>query len=299
MNQHPPTIDPLAARRLARRRPAASPWLHEEVARRMQERLEWIRLQPGTWVHWEPARGGLQAHALLAARYPKAQALLVEADAQQARDEAQRLGPPWWKRWSAPRPQGLSEAPEGAAQMLWANMALHLSAEPQALIERWHRALAVDGFLMFSCLGPDTLRELRVLYAALGWPPAGSEFTDMHDWGDMLVHAGFAEPVMDMERLTLTWADAGALLAELRELGANLHPGRFPGLRGRSWRQRLENELNRALAGPDGRLALTFEVIYGHAVKPAPKLKMAAESAMSLQDMRTMLLGRNTRTPPG
>ena len=89
--------------------------------------------------------------------------------------------------------------------MLWANMALHMAADPQALIAQWHRALATDGFLMFSCLGPDTLRELRALYAALGWPPAGHEFTDMHDWGDMLVHAGFAEPVMDMERIVLTW----------------------------------------------------------------------------------------------
>lgn len=264
----------------------------------MQERLEWIRLQPAAWAHWEPARGGLEAHALLAARYPKAQAWLVEADATQARQVASRLSAPWWKRWSSPRPQGRVDLPDGAANMLWANMALHLSADPQGLIGRWHRALAVEGFLMFSCLGPDTLRELRALYTALGWPPAGPEFTDMHDWGDMLVHAGFAEPVMDMERLTLTWADAGALLAELRDLGANLHPARFAGLRGRAWRQRLEKELTRALAGPDGRLALTFEVIYGHAVKPAPKLKMAAESAMSLQDMRTMLLGSKGGRPP-
>ncbi len=173
--------------------------------------------------------------------------------------------------------------------MLWANMALHLAADPQALIAQWHRALATDGFLMFSCLGPDTLRELRALYAALGWPAPCPDFTDMHDWGDMLVHGGFAEPVMDMERLTLTWATPAALLEELRELGPNLHPGRFPALRGRGWRQRLEAELARALAGPDGRLGLTFEVVYGHAVKPAPRLRMAAESAFSLQDMKTLL----------
>jgi malonyl-CoA O-methyltransferase len=111
----------------------------------------------------------------------------------------------------------------------------------------------------------------------------------MHDWGDMLVHAGFAEPVMDMERLTLTWATPQALLDELRALGPNLHPGRFPALRGRAWRLQLENELTRVLSGPDGRLALTFEVVYGHAVKPAPRLRVAAESAFSLQDMKTLL----------
>jgi malonyl-CoA O-methyltransferase len=111
----------------------------------------------------------------------------------------------------------------------------------------------------------------------------------MHDWGDMLVHAGFAEPVMDMERLTLTWETPQRLLAELRELGANLHRARFPALRGRQWRERLYSELVRALAQPDGRLALTFEIVYGHAVKPAPKFRVGERSAVSLEDMRALL----------
>ena len=68
-----------------------------------------------------------------------------------------------------------------------------------ALFERWQRALAVDGFVMFSCLGPGTLRELRALYARLGWRAPAQDFIDMHDLGDMLVHAGFADPVMDQE----------------------------------------------------------------------------------------------------
>lgn len=173
--------------------------------------------------------------------------------------------------------------------LVWANMLLHQASQPEALLAQWHRALSVNGFVMFSCLGPDTLIELRAAYAKAGWSMPAHEFTDMHDWGDMLVHAGFAEPVMDMERLTLTWPTPGALLAELRELGANLHPGRFAGLRGRSWRRRLEDELARVLTGPDGRLALTFEVIYGHALKPAPRVRVAAESAFSLQDMKTLL----------
>jgi malonyl-CoA O-methyltransferase len=142
---------------------------------------------------------------------------------------------------------------------------------------------------MFSCLGPDTLRELRELYAALGWPPPSHDFTDMHDWGDMLVHGGFAEPIMDMERITLTFDSPGRLLAELRELGANLHPERFAALRGRGWRQRLEAQLAGRLAGPDGRLALTFEIVYGHAFKPAPRLKVSEQSSVSLGDMRAML----------
>ena len=91
---------------------------------------------------------------------------------------------------------------------------------------------------MFSCLGPDTLRELRGLYRALGWPPPAHDFTDMHDWGDMLVHAGFAEPVMDMERITLTWETPQRLLEELRELGANLHPATLsPRCAGARWKR--------------------------------------------------------------
>ena len=183
------------------------------------------------------------------------------------------------------------EVPAAPVQMLWANMALHTAADPEALIAEWHRLIAVDGFAMFSCLGPDTLRELRAVYARLGWPVAGHEFTDMHDWGDMLVHAGFAEPVMDMERITLTYSTPQSLLAELRSLGRNLHPQRFAGLRARAWLARLHAALAEGLASPagDGRLQLTFEVVYGHAFKPAPRLNMQAETTVSLEQMRSAL----------
>jgi malonyl-CoA O-methyltransferase len=286
--ERPPTIAPSAAARWYRAAPARTPWLHEEVARRMEERLQWIRLQPQAWGHWEPVRGGLEAHGLLARRYPDAACFVAEPLAGREVLASKSIAKPWWMRWKGGAVQVGAGFPEGGLQMLWANMALHTAADPQALIAQWYRALAVDGFLMFSCLGPDTLKELRGLYQALGWPPAGPDFTDMHDWGDMLVHSGFAEPVMDMERITLTWETPARLLAELRELGANLHPGRFGALRGKAWKARLDRELER-LRGPDGRLALTFEVIYGHALKPAPRVKLSAQSAVSLRDMRALL----------
>jgi malonyl-CoA O-methyltransferase len=209
---------------------------------------------------------------------------------RRARESRRALAVPWWRRLRAPA-TAIGPVPDGGVQMLWANMALHLAADPQALMARWHRALAVDGFLMFSCLGPDTLRELRSLYRRLGWPPPSHEFTDMHDWGDMLVHGGFAEPVMDMERITLTFDSPQRLLAELRGLGANLHPARFPALRGRDWKRRLDEALARELPGGDGRLALTFEIIYGHAFKPQPRPRVADQSEFSLADMRSMLQG--------
>jgi malonyl-CoA O-methyltransferase len=255
----------------------------------MAQRLEWIRSQPQAWVHWQPTRGGLQAQPLLVGRYPRAACTVVEPGAASRALARQQLQPPWWRRWSAAPVTFAADAPEGQAQMLWANMALHATPDPVDLIGRWHRALATDGFVMFSCLGPDSLRELRTLYAREGWPPPGPDFTDMHDWGDLLVQAGFAEPVMDMERLTLTWGSPDTLLAELRELGMNLHPGRFAACRGRRWRDRLQAVLQDALAGPDGRLALTFEIVYGHAVKPTPRPRLAGESRVTLQDMRQIL----------
>ena len=288
--ERPPTIDPVAAAHWAQGAPPHSPWLHEEVGRRMEDRLQWIRLQPATWADWEPVRGGLEAHALVARRYPKATAFIAAAPEGRTRDVMKTIARPWWKRIGAAPPR-IGRLPDGAAQMLWANMALHLAADPQALLGQWHRALAVDGFLMFSCLGPDSLRELRQLYRMMGWPPPAHDFTDMHDWGDMLVGAGFAEPVMDMERITLTYETPARLLAELAELGRNFHPGRFPALRGRRWKAALEGELAARLAGADGRLSLTFEVIYGHALKAAPKIKLGPVSAVSEADMRRMLRG--------
>ena len=286
----PPTISPNAAARWAARLPVESPWLHEEVARRMEARLQWMTLQPTRWLHWEPLRGGLQAHALLTKRYPDAQAHILQEHAAHARATDSLLKPAWWSpaRWLGPSPH--FGEPTQPVQMLWANMALHMAADPQALIAHWHQLLEPQGFLMFSCLGPDTLRELRPLYAGQGWPPASHTFTDMHDWGDMLVHAGFSEPVMDMERISLTFATPQRLLAELRELGRNLHPQRFGALRGRAWHAQLLHQLNSlALPDNDGQLPLTFEIVYGHAFKAPHRAKVAPETRVSLDEMRAAL----------
>lgn len=256
----------------------------------MASRLPVIRLQPQAVAQWW-AFGGA-SDPLLAEAYPKARSLRVEpteALRARSREEAQR---PWWsiERWTAPETQVAleSEVAPGTCQLLWANMMLHAAPRPEALMAMWQKALTVDGFLMFSCLGPDTLKELRALYRRLGWPVPTQAFIDMHDIGDMLVHAGFADPVMDQEVITLTWADAPALLAELQTLGANGSAARFAGLRTPRWRDRLQHELG-SLAKPDGRLALTFEVVYGHAFKAAPRIRLDSEATVTLDDMRAMV----------
>lgn len=285
----PPSLDPVACARWAAWPHDASPWLHEEIARRMEDRLQWIRLQPKSWIDWAPVNGGLKAHALLRQRYPQARVAVIEPTPQRQALACAALGGNWLQRLMKQGPRFDAPA-ESSADMLWANMALHTSADPQALLQQWHQLLAVDGFVMFSCLGPDTLKEVQTIYQMQGWAPPAHAYTDMHDWGDMLVQAGFAEPVMDMERITLTYADADSLLAECRLLGRNLHRERFAGLRGRQWLSQLKTVLlNMATPQQNGRLALTVEVIYGHALKPLPRLKVQSESTVSLQDMRTLL----------
>jgi malonyl-CoA O-methyltransferase len=299
-NERPPTIDHHAAARWQSLLPTASPWLHEEVARRMEERLALIRLQPAAWAHWEPLSGGMAAHTLLTARYKSAECFMAMADMKHREYAINKIAKPWWNpaHWRGTLPRFEMPADSGV-QMVWANMALHMASDPQALMAQWHQVLATDGFLMFSCFGPDTLRELRELYLQLGWPAPSHEFTDMHDWGDMLVAGGFAEPVLDMERITLSYETPERLLAELRSLGRNLHPARFPALRGRRWRQTLNDSLRERLADPtDGqRLKLTFEVIYGHAIKPQKRLTMRPETSLSLDEMRKALHSGKTPKP--
>lgn len=287
----PPSIDPVAARRWSERAPDASPWLHEEVARRMEPRLEWIVAKPEQWVDWEPSLGGLESHAALTRRYPQATSYVLEQSPSRRTATHRALRASWWNPSQWGRKQVHLERPSKPVKMVWANMSLHLAADPFALMREWFELLEVDGFLMFSCLGPDTLRELRGIYAEQGWPAPTHEFTDMHDWGDMLVQAGFAEPVMDMERITLSYSSPSKLLDELRGLGRNLNRHRHPGLRGKRWHAELQNLMQERLARPSegGRLTTTFEVIYGHAFKPAPRLKVQANSSISLEQMRAEL----------
>lgn len=278
-------VDDAALRHVWRRLATAAqpPWLHAEVARRMADRLAILRQPPRAVVDWYAADGA--STAALKAACPQAPPVRIQHDDAPAADHA----PPWWspRRWRGASGLQPAEAlAPGTADLLWANMGLHWCVDPLAEMRRWQELLAVDGFLMFSTLGPGSLASLRELYAAQGWSAPFAPFVDMHDLGDMLVQAGFADPVMDQETLTLTWADGAALLAELRGLGGNVDPARAPGLRTPRWREALVRALQPA-AGE--RSALAFEVVYGHAVRPRPRPRVAAETRVGLEDMRSIL----------
>ena len=263
----------------------------------MAEKLQVIVLKPERLIDWWSELGA--GAGLLADAYPQALRVAVEPDACWARRARDSNRAPWWslRRWA--RGGGAVVVEQGGdipagAQLVWANMMLHAVLDPPALIARWHALLSVDGFVMFSCLGPGTLRELRAVYERCGWPAPTPGFVDMHDLGDMLVKAGFADPVMDQETLTLQWDSPAALLAELRGLGGNTAPDRIDGLRTPRWQRALERELA-ALAGADGKIGLSFEVAYGHAFKGALRVPAGEATKVSLADMRAMVRSGHAR----
>ena len=292
---------------------AATPWLHDEVGARVAERLEMLQLQPTAWANWHYPRGGGALQLALQQRWPQAlaycpssntidniatQAGLTAKNSKNIPKNALNEGP-WsaglrrikqaWGSKSGSAQDALP--PTESVQCIVSNMQLHSHAQPQYLFESWHSSLATDGLIFFSCLGPDTLRPLQNLYRTLNWPPPLQRLVDMHDWGDALVNAGFATPVMEMERIQLSYSSAEALLAELRELGRNLAPQRFAGLRGKAWRATLLAELEK-LKAADGRIYMPFEIVYGHAFKPRPQI--TGETSVSLDALRLTLPSRKT-----
>ena len=240
----------------------------------MQERLDYVKIAPECILDLGCSRGG--SFAGLAARYPQAQ--LVGLDISPAMLQAGQVPRAGWQRWlGRGRRDEVQRLAADAVKlplksqstaMVWSNLLLHWLDDPLPALAEAHRVLEVGGLVMFSTLGPDTLKELRSAFAD-GYAHT-QRFIDMHDFGDMLVACGFADPVMDMEVLTLTYADFDDMLGELRAAGSGCAmKARRHGLTGRqSWaRARAAYERLRS----DGKLPATFEIIYGHAWKVQPR----------------------------
>src|SRR6266480_1821962 len=199
--------------------------MEAEVASRMLERLDYVKLSPRRIL--DGGSGPGRDARALTARYAGSQVIALDF----------------------------------SLALLWLN-------EPLAAFRELQRVLAPEGLLMFSTLGPDTLKELR---AAAGERRVHA-FLDMHDLGDMLVAAGFSAPVMDMELLSLAYPDPSGLLADLRASGQTCARADRPrGLAGKRFGARLRSAL-----APHA----TFEVVYGHAWKAAPR---AAEEVKTVR----------------
>ena len=269
-------------------RVAPSDFLRREVSARMHERLELVKITPHRVL--DAGCGPGADLAQLHKDYPAAQ--IIGLDAAQAMMQAARA--PASKLASLnqflskllPAKAGvdllcgdLGDLPlaQGSIDLVWSNLALHWHAQPDRVFAEWRRALRLDGLLMFSCFGPDTFREVRDAFAEADLYPHALPFVDMHDFGDMLVETGFSTPVLDMEIITVTYDTAEKLLADVRAFGGNPLTTRRRGLMGKAAWQRMLAALEK-MRRPDGKLGLSFEVIYGHAFRPAPRVTRNGEA---------------------
>ena len=303
-----PAYDSRRLRRIFDRRAATFDdvaFLPREIAQRMRERLDYIKINPASVL--DAGCGVGEDLPALRERFPEAPVFGTDlSHAMLSRALDHDGGDTSWRRFlpaSIGRALGtrgprfaqadFSALPfaAGAFEFVWSNLALHWHSRPDLVFPEWQRVLKVNGLLMFSTLGPDTLKELRGAYAqvdaahGLGARAHVLDFVDMHDLGDMLVESGFEIPVMDQETLTITYRSPESLLADVRRWGA------YPFVRDDASPQaarRLHRALLAALEarrGADGTIALTFEVIYGHAWKAVPRTTAEGHGIVRLEDI--------------
>jgi malonyl-CoA O-methyltransferase len=241
--------------------------LAREVGARMAQRLDLVKIAPQRVADIGCATGdGIRE---LQQRYGKALPLALDYALPMLR--AVRSRTPSLQRIARRGPRlvnaDVKALPLAANSLglVWSNLMLHWLDDPLPALRELHRVLEVGGLLSFATLGPDTLKELREAAQKVGAGDTVKRFLDMHDLGDMLVAAGFGDPVMDMEMISLTYASPRAFLADQRHLGVR---DALLGSQGwRDWRRLLR-------AWPldaGGRLPTSFEIVYGHAWKPEPR----------------------------
>jgi len=291
---------PLVRRSFGRpQRVAESDFLRREISGRMQERLALVKIAPNQVL--DAGCGEGTDLPVLQKRYPQAQVigldgafgmLGVAAEHQRGAQSALNRLFGSLNKWLGTAGNG--QGPElacadfarlplatNAVDLVWSNLALHWHPQPDRVFAEWRRVLRVEGLLMFSCFGPDTLREVRSAFETIDLAPHTLPFVDMHDFGDMLVNAGFSTPVMDMETLTVTYDTPQRLLDDVRAWGGNPLETRRRGLLSRAQHQRLLAAFE-AMRGGDGKIGLTFEVIYGHAFRPVPRKTAAGEDIIRM-----------------
>ena len=264
-----------------------------EVGRRLLERLQYIRLAPQLILDVGCGHG--ETRESLALQYPGAAWTGIDVSEQMLRrgglGSMQHRAIRWLRGAATHRVLGDAGSLPIASDridLLFSNLMLHWHPEPHTVFPEWRRVLKVGGLLMFSCFGPDTLKELRA--AARAMPAARPmPFVDMHDFGDMMVAAGFETPVMDAELMTLTYGSPQQLLHEIRSLGGNPRDDRSQSLISTKQARNLLDALD-AQRGKDGRIGVTFEIAYGHAWKP--QTRVAGVTTITVDSVRAQLAGQ-------
>jgi len=285
-----PVLDKHAVRRAFDRAAVtydAAAVLQHEVCRRSLERLDFIRHRPARIL--DAGCGTGNAWRGFASRYPAARVIALDLAPGMLRQA--RAAASWRQRLLRRVPAAVCGDLErlplkgGSIDLAWSNLALQwVNALPQAFAEL-RRVLAPGGLCMFTTFGPDTLKELRAAQADTDGHVHGSGFIDMHDIGDLLVQAGFADPVIDMEQFTLTYDDVRAVMRDLQAIGArNAALGRPSALSGKAWFAQVERNYEQWRR--DGRLPATFEVIYGHAWCPQPRSGPGGRPVIDIKPVR-------------
>jgi len=239
--------------------------LQRTVAERLAERLEVMRLEP-EWILDAGAGTGTGAR-LLRERYARSRVLLVDF-APGMLQTARRKARKWFsrERYLCADTAALP-LPPASVDLVFSSLALQWSLDLDAACAELRRVLKPGGLLMFATFGPDTLHELRRSWAEVDRNVHVHAFMDMHDIGDALIRAGFSSPVLDVERITLTYRDVYTLMRDLKNIGAsNASAGRAPGLTGRHALASLQAAYEQHRA--DGVLPATYEVVYGHGWAP-------------------------------
>jgi malonyl-CoA O-methyltransferase len=243
--------------------------LQREVGNRLLERLDYIRLQPADIVDIGAGTGHLSKS--LAQRFKQARVIALDLAPNMLRSARRHAGTLARLRRRQYFVCGDAERlplADQTADMVFSNLTLQWCGDLERVVSEFRRVIKPGGLVLFSTFGPDTLKELRDSWATVDQAVHVSAFIDMHDIGDALLRGGFADPVMDAERFTLTYSDAHMVMKELKLLGAhNAASGRSRGLTGKGRLRAMTAAYERYR--DNGSLPATFEVVYGLAWAPA------------------------------
>ena len=252
--------------------------VQSELRTRLLERLDLVRIQPDCVLDLGAATG--QSTRALKSRYPKAQVIAADLSERMLR-EARREQPLLRRFFRVAMDANALALKDASVDLAFSNLMLAWCNHPDQVFRETARVLRPEGLFMFTSLGPDTLREVREAFRAVDSRTHVHRFIDMHDLGDALMRTGFAEPVMDTERLTITFDSARALFRELRATGAtNATHGRAHSLRGRATLRTVSDHLE-SRSRTSG-VAVTVEVVYGHAWRAQAKQRRSGEFVVPL-----------------
>lgn len=237
--------------------------LQVEVAERLLERLDVVRMRPRTII--DVGCGTGYCTRALERRYKGARVIGVDLAPKMAQTAARRRGFFSRSRFLCGDAEQLPLA-NGMADMIISNLAFQW-CDPMRVFAEMRRLLAPGGVLLFTSFGPDTLHELRAAWRATDGGTHVHHFVDMHDLGDALVHTGFAEPVMDASMIRMDYGDVSGMLRDLKGIGANnVDDGRRRGLLGKEAFTRFRQAYE-AMA-IDGKIPASYEVVFGTAWAP-------------------------------